>query len=37
MKTEYEDYNGRKINLPINNSELPSLSALNSKPLPRRH
>lgn len=37
MNTEYEDYNGKKITLPINNSERPSLLALNSRPLPRRH
>jgi Predicted restriction endonuclease len=36
-KTEYESYNGNKINLPANKAEWPSLAALKSRPLPSRH
>ena len=36
-KTDYEVYNGRKILLPDNNAEWPSLPALKSRPLPNRH
>lgn len=35
--TEYEAYNGRKITLPKNKAEWPSLAALKSRPLPSRH
>lgn len=35
--TEYEAYNGRRIKLPANKSEWPSLPALKSRPLPSRH
>jgi putative restriction endonuclease len=35
--TEYEGYNGRKIILPANTAEWPSLAALKSRPLPSRH
>lgn len=35
--TEYEAYNGKKILLPTNNSEWPSLPALKSRSLPSRH
>ncbi|MCU7853371.1 MAG: HNH endonuclease [Candidatus Thiodiazotropha sp. (ex Monitilora ramsayi)] len=34
--TEYERFNGKKINLPKNKTEHPSLAALESRPLPRR-
>ncbi|MFT6405939.1 MAG: 5-methylcytosine-specific restriction protein A [Candidatus Azotimanducaceae bacterium] len=36
-ETEYEAYNGRKIKLPENEAEWPSLPALKSRPLPSRH
>ena len=36
-ETEYETYNGRKIKLPANKAEWPSLPALKSRPLPSRH
>lgn len=36
-ETEYETYNGRKIALPSNKAEWPSLLALKSRPLPSRH
>ncbi len=35
--TEYEAYNGRRIKLPANKAEWPSLPALKSRPLPSRH
>jgi len=35
--TEYEVYNGKRILLPVSKSEWPSLPALKSRPLPRRH
>lgn len=36
-ESEYETYNGRKITLPENEAEWPSLSALKSRSLPSRH
>ncbi|MEJ2792959.1 HNH endonuclease [Iodobacter sp. LRB] len=36
-ETEYEAYNGRRIILPENEAEWPSLAALKSRPLPSRH
>ncbi len=36
-ETEYEAYNGRKIVLPENKAEWPSLLALKSRPLPSRN
>lgn len=35
--TEYEAYNGKSIQLPINIAEQPSIPALRTRPLPRRH
>jgi 5-methylcytosine-specific restriction protein A len=34
--TDYENFQGRKIKLPIEKSDWPSLAALHSRPLPRR-
>lgn len=37
ISTEYESYNGKRLRLPKNKTEFPSLSSLKSRPLPNRN